>query len=168
MSSYNIILSIAILLFSFQNTNDMPDPILMDKNIDSPIPKEEGNDEVTIHKVWKLKDIKYLHPIFAAGNSSFWGEFWVTLDLTAKDILTYVPRDIIEEGKPVSVPYRILDDKLILEESTENRVKDYQPFLRLISKLTDDELRIKIHIEPTRKKNKLEGDFVEFVYEEKK
>ena len=125
---------------------------------------ENKNEEVTLHKVWRLKYVNKLHPLFSGMNTGFIEGEWNIVDFTNPDSVKIIPKD----GEQHTRPYRIVNNEIIFPvEGRKKKIKKNETRISVhISQLTTHHLGITHYIHAGEYKKDFEGKFIEWVFEE--
>lgn len=117
-----------------------------------------SSDDISLHKLWKLKSYKVLPLVKEAGIGMFSFDLYKLLDLTDCQTLIYTLRD---EAGVKSFDYELTDNAIIAKKAKP----DVKSKLK-ISRLTAAELELTLYIDFSESKLRNKGDVVEMLFEQ--
>lgn len=164
-----IVLLKFLILFGLEASPNNQQPLIQEKltlqmTEDSSGLPETMNEDVSLHKVWKLKYTNKLHPLFSGRNTGFIDGEWDVVDFTNPDSVRITPKD----GEEYSVPYSIVNNEIVFPtKGRKKKIKKNETRISLhISQLTTHHLGITHYIHAGEYKKDMEGIFIEWVFEE--
>ena len=163
------ILTSALVLVAYVEVSSIHYPLHIKESCNAQMSQDSNNsignglEEVSLYKVWTLKYVNELHPIFKGMNTGSFVGAWKEADFTTPDTV----RVVTMEGEECSNPYKLVNNEIVYPLSVkELKQREKVGWISLrISKLTANELRITTNIKEGKKNKGLEGDFVEWVFE---